>query len=152
MLKAIDKIFEVIGVLLMATICCTVFTGVFFRYVLNSPLGWIEEVARYALVWVTYIGAYLAMRRSRHLSIDIIHNRLSARGKKILSVVGLLVMLPFFIVLIFVGIRYGRSFIDQRTPYLELPLGYIYFILPVIGILFVTEIAFEIFKQVKGQN
>lgn len=150
-MRLIEKLMEIAGALLMATICVVVFIGVVYRYLLNSPIGWIEEVARYALVWVTYIGSFLALRRSRHLSIDILAKRLSPKAQKVLNVTAMLVVLPFCYVLIVFGFYYARVFMDQGTPYLDIPLGYIYFILPFIGVLLTYELVVRMFHVLKGE-
>ena len=46
--------------------------GVFFRYVLNSPLYWAEEAARLLLIWLSFVGAALAFQRNQHLSMDVL--------------------------------------------------------------------------------
>ncbi len=139
-MKAIEKVLEVVGVSLMATICVVVFTGVVFRYGLRSPLGWIEEIARYALVWVTYVGSFLALRRGRHLSIDVLVSRANPKLKKLLDIAARLVMLPLFLVMVGFGGYYAANFFNQGTPYFKIPLGIVYSILPVIGVLLVLEI------------
>lgn len=143
-MDTVEKIMEVAAVILMATICVVVFVGVVFRYGFRAPLGWIEEIARYSLVWVTYIGSYLALRRAKHLSIDVFVKAAPSRVRKALDVVSRLVTLPLFIVMVFYGAYYAFRFMDQGTPYLELPLGYVYLILPVIGLLLVLEVCLQI--------
>ena len=46
---------------------------VFFRYVLNHSLFWSEELARYFLVWLTFLGASVAYYRKVHPGIDIFY-------------------------------------------------------------------------------
>ena len=67
---------------LMATMCITVFMGVVFRYVLGDPLTWAEEVGRLCLVWVTFLGTYLAYRRTMHITIDLIRTRPRSRTRR----------------------------------------------------------------------
>jgi len=152
LLRWIEKAMELLGVILMATICVTVFAGVVFRYGLHSPLGWVEEVARYALVWVTYVGTFLALRRARHLSIDVFVKRASPMGQKVLAILSRVVILPFAIVMIVLGVHYATRFMGRVTPYLRLPIGIIYFVLPVIGVLLVIELVTQLHRLIKGSN
>lgn len=150
-MRFLEKLFEVMGVLLMAMICILVFTGVVFRYVLRSPLGWIEEIARYSLVWVTYIGTFLALRRGRHLSINMVVKLCSPWVRKIIAIFARVVMMPFCFVMIFHGAYYASVFMNQGTPYLGIPFGYIYLVLPIIGVLNVVELSIQLIGVVKKE-
>src|SRR6266542_4259240 len=79
----LDVAIEAVAAALMAAMCAIVFLGVFFRYVLGDPLSWTEEIARLCLVWITFLGTYLAYRRNLHISIDLVQKRLSRSAKKI---------------------------------------------------------------------
>ena len=50
-----------------------------FRYLLNSPLVWTEELARYLYIWACYLGAAVALRRGNHIVIALVRERLPAR-------------------------------------------------------------------------
>ena len=52
---------------------------VFMRYVLNMPLIWSEEFARYLFVWVAFIGAGYGVRRGIHISMEYFFNKMSPR-------------------------------------------------------------------------
>ena len=56
-----------------------VFLQFFTRYVLNDSLAWTEEIARYGLIWVTYIGAIMVTRRHTHIAVVLLPN-LCRRG------------------------------------------------------------------------
>ena len=55
-------------------------TQVFFRYVLNSPLAWTEELARIALIWLVFWGSAIAFRKNEHLTLTLFTQAL---GKKV---------------------------------------------------------------------
>ena len=54
-------------------LCCTVFYQVFTRYVLNDSAGWTEEIARYLLVGVVFIGASMSVRKNNHIHVDVFY-------------------------------------------------------------------------------
>ena len=58
-----------------------VFLQFYTRYVLNSSLGWTEEIARYLLIAVTFIGAMTAMRKGSHIAVEALLVFLPERAK-----------------------------------------------------------------------
>src|SRR4030042_919798 len=61
-------------------------TQVLFRYVLMIPLPWTEELARFTLVWVTFLGAASVTRRKLHLAVDIFISKLAPGKARTLSI------------------------------------------------------------------
>ena len=68
---------------------------VVFRYVLMIPLPWTEELARFTLVWVTFLGAASVTRRKLHLAVDILISKLSPGKARVLSIFFHLLILIF---------------------------------------------------------
>jgi TRAP-type C4-dicarboxylate transport system permease small subunit len=103
-----------------------VFLQFFTRYVLNDSLSWTEEIARYGLIWVTYIGAVMVTRRNNHIAVMLLPNLLPAWGGRLLLAIvdlvtlGFLGLLAYFSVLIV-----GRMHI-QRMSVVDLPMSYVY--------------------------
>ena len=69
---------------------------VFCRYVLNHSLFWSEELARYLLVWLTFLGASVAYYRSVHPGIDVIYARMPGTIRKAAAVTVHLLSITFF--------------------------------------------------------
>jgi TRAP-type C4-dicarboxylate transport system permease small subunit len=73
---------------LYALIVLTIFMEVFRRFILSYSSIWAEEVARYAFIYVSWIGASAAIRERAHIRIDVILPFLSERARGIVLIIG----------------------------------------------------------------
>lgn len=67
------------SIALLAAIFVILILQITFRYLLNAPLVWTEELARYLYIWACYLGAAVALRRGNHIVIALVHERLPRR-------------------------------------------------------------------------
>ncbi|MEH2591221.1 TRAP-type C4-dicarboxylate transport system permease small subunit [Bradyrhizobium sp. AZCC 1721] len=77
----------------LAAMVVLVFTNVVLRYLFNSGIATSEELSRWLLVWLTFLGAIVALRLHAHLGVDTLVRALPPRGKLICFVVSYLLML-----------------------------------------------------------
>lgn len=77
------KLLELMVVLCLLAMVIMVFGNVIMRYAFNSGIQISEEMSRYAFIWLTYIGAMIAMREGGHLGVDTLIKKLPLLGKKI---------------------------------------------------------------------
>ncbi len=127
---------EYLLLLLGLSMSSTVILQVFFRYILNDSLFWSEELARFLLVWLTFVGATVAYHRNMHPGVDAIFKRLDrSRRRKLRRVVDLLCLL-FFTILVWYGTHFAYFIRAQTTPALGLPKWLVFSIIPISGILF----------------
>ncbi len=68
--------FRVATALAFITVVGLTLAQVFFRFVLDRPLIWSEELARLLVVWITFIGAAVVCWDGRHLTVDVFYNAL----------------------------------------------------------------------------
>jgi len=116
----------------LALMVVLVFGNVFLRYAMNSGITLSEELSRWAFVWMTFLGAIVALKEHGHLGTDMLVSRLGPFGKKICLGVSYLLML-FVCWLIFKG-AYQQAIInlDSTSAVMEASMSWVY--LP--GILF----------------
>jgi TRAP-type C4-dicarboxylate transport system permease small subunit len=134
----VDTVLGWLVMALMGVAVLNVLWQVFTRYVLNSPSGYTDELARYLLIWVGLLGASYAMGKRMHLAIDLLPNWLEGRAKDVLGiVVELSVALFALFVMVFGGIRLVALtlMLEQTSAALRVPLGYVYLALPLSGTL-----------------
>jgi TRAP-type C4-dicarboxylate transport system permease small subunit len=118
-------------------------TQVFSRYVLNHSLFWSEELARYLLVWLTFLGASTAYKRRLHPGVDVLVSRLPASLQKSISILVHAISLALFAVMVVYGLQFAYFIRSQITPALYLPKWTVFSIIPLSGsILIIHALAF----------
>ena len=83
----------VVMAVFLAVMVVLVFGNVVLRYGFNSGITMSEELSRWLFVWVTFLGAIVAMKEGAHLGSDTLVSRLSVRGQKVCLVLSHLLML-----------------------------------------------------------
>lgn len=121
---------------LMAWMALLVFANVVTRYAFGFSVNWAEEQARFAMIWLTYLAAGLAMREGRHVAIEFVQGLLPRRGAIALRAVVAIVVLAFLAVLTWLGVEIVQFAWRQRTPVLGWPQGAVYLAIPIGATLF----------------
>ncbi|MCP5061226.1 MAG: TRAP transporter small permease [Ignavibacteriae bacterium] len=136
----IDNILKWMLVFIMATMTLNVLWQVFSRFVLQSPSSITEELARYMLIWLGILGASYVSGQKMHLAIDLLLTKLNAKNKSYLEItIQFFVLLFAFFVMVIGGIRLVQITLtlNQISAALQIPLGYVYSVIPISGLLMV---------------
>ena len=128
--KALDGFGYFLLVVATLVMVISILLQVFFRYAMNSPLYWSEEVARYAFVWLVFIGAAIASKRGAHIGVDYIVMHLPELPKNILAIFVNLLILFFISCVIYMSAGVIKSNMTQLSPAMRIPMGYIYLAIP----------------------
>jgi len=134
------------------TMSVVVAVQVFFRYALNHSLFWSEELARYLLVWLTFLGASVAYRRKMHPGIDIVYARMSASIQRTLSIFIHFISTVLFGIMIFYGFQFSYFVRLQISPALYLPKWIVFSIIPLSGIIFMIHGVTFLVDEIKGKD
>ena len=142
-----------IGVLLIAA-SFILFANVVARYGFNDSFPWAEELTRYAIVWMVFVGGSLAARKGAHISVDVLWRVLGdhpARKVLVVSVDFLCVLFSLFLVV------YGWDLVAQArefgqvTPSLQVPLWTVQLAIPVSGVLMAVRFTQHLFAEISGR-
>lgn len=123
-IRLLDQHLEEYMIAILTTVMTVLlFMQVLFRFVLNLPLAWVEEISLYSMVWLCYFGCSLAIKKREHLKMEIITNFLKPKARKIFDIISLTL---FFAFAIFVLYHVTLLTVDilnrgQVTAVLELP-------------------------------
>jgi TRAP-type C4-dicarboxylate transport system permease small subunit len=92
-LRGYTRVLDALSGLCLAVMVVLVFGNVVLRYTLNSGITVSEELSRWLFVWLTFMGAVVALREHGHLGTDALVSRLPAVGKKACLVLAQIAML-----------------------------------------------------------
>jgi C4-dicarboxylate transporter DctQ subunit len=120
---------------LILVIIVAIFAQVIWRYALNNPLIWPEEVARYSFIWVVMLGTPLLIRSGESLVVDILLISVSARTSRMLQVIATIAIAPLLGILIYYGIGMMNLVHGERMASTGLPMAVLFLSAPVGGVL-----------------
>jgi TRAP-type C4-dicarboxylate transport system permease small subunit len=150
--NSLDRILASILVLLMGIITVNVLWQVFSRFILNNPSSFTEELARYMLIWIGLLGAAYVAGQKMHLAIDLLLTKLRGKPNSYLEIfIQSSIFIFALLVMVIGGTRlvYITLQLNQISAALQIKLGYVYFALPVSGIIIMFYTAFFVSEEVK---
>ncbi len=138
--RSIDHVLFLVLVVLMGTMVLNVLWQVASRYVVKSPSSFTDELARFLLIWVGLLGSSYVAGKKMHLAIDILPSKLEGRKARNLNIlINVMVALFAFFAMVWGGIKlvYITLTLNQTSAALNLPLGYVYSVIPLSGLLII---------------
>lgn len=139
--RILNKAIEGMLVLIFSLLVIDVVWQVASRYIIGQSSSFTEEYARFSLIWLTVLGAaYINGQREGHLSMDFLLMKLSAEKQIKRQRVIQVVMAVFALIVMVIGggnLVYTTLKLGQLSPALLVPLGYVYAIVPVCGLIII---------------
>ena len=129
-----------IVIAILAAMASMVFANVALRFLTDHSILWVEEASRYAMVWLTFIGAGPVLRYGGHIGIDTLQQALPRAAPALRAAIFALLAI-FFGVMVVVGVRYATLTWAQTTPVMEIPVGAVYLAMPVGVTLLLVHLA-----------
>ncbi len=139
-------------VLLLSAMSVIVFTNVALRYLTNFSIVWAEEVARYLMIWMTFLGAGMALRMGGHVAITNLHDMVPTGAARYLRGIVALVLLSFCLLMIWIGYDYMSRMGRQLTPATRIPFSYIYAAMPIGFALLTLHFLFVVKSYIVGSG
>jgi TRAP-type C4-dicarboxylate transport system permease small subunit len=132
---------------LMAIMLISVVWQVFSRYVIQVPSAFTDELARYLLIWIGTLGAAFIAGKNMHLAIDLLPTKLEGRARyRLLILINLLICSFALLVMVIGGSRlvYITYTLGQTSAALQIPLSFIYAIMPLSGLMVIFYKIYDI--------
>jgi len=147
------KVDTVVGVALAALMglsAINVLWGVFTRFMLGSPSSFTNELARFMLIWIGVLGAGYAVGQKTHLALELLPEQLEGRRAALLEIfIQACVGLFALAVMVWGGGRlvYIQLMLGQTSPALGVPLGVVYTVVPISGLLMLFYVAVHVASE-----
>lgn len=149
----ISKIQQYFSGIVLLLITALVFINVVLRAVGISIDG-TEEIARYGIIWVTFIGSSICIYKGSHIGVDAIMELLPERGKKVTKIITITISALF--VLLFTVSSFNLTMrvaeMNQRSATLNISMIYVYGAMPVGGLLMTIRFVQKLIKSIKNFN
>ena len=131
--NALCRIEETFIAVLLISASVILFSNVVARYVFNTGVVWAEEVVRYEIIWLVFIGGSVAVRKGIHIGVDAVLHILPARFAQALHIVVWIICILFCLVLVWYGIELAAQtrMFGQKTPAMQTPFWLIQLAIPV---------------------
>ncbi|GAA5220411.1 TRAP transporter small permease [Membranihabitans marinus] len=138
MITLINKTVErlLIGIFIIMTLSVT--WQVLSRYIFNVSASFTEELARFCLMWLAILGAAYMTGQRGHISIDYLFKKFSPDNQRRLDYFIEILIIVFSVAVLVIGgayLMYMTFYLNQKSPALQVPLGAVYSVLPLSGVL-----------------
>ncbi|MGP4105939.1 TRAP transporter small permease [Virgibacillus sp. L01] len=97
---------------------------VFCRFVLDSPLTWTDELSRFLLVWMVFLGTAVVSFDDKHLAVNLVQENMSARTHLVTTLIMRTVIITFLAIVIYTSIEVVMVAHYQKTGALEIPFSF----------------------------
>ncbi|KHF39465.1 TRAP transporter small permease [Halalkalibacter okhensis] len=147
--KRIEEGFVGISLLVVTII---LFVNIVLRYGFSANTNWAEELIRYVMIWITFIGAAICFRRSMHVGIDFFIEFVSKKWRAIIAIYVNIASSLFMIFLLYYGIELVKFGMDsaQITPSLQIKMYIIYMAIPIGAALSLMHLVINTYHHIKN--
>lgn len=145
--SGLRKLEKWILVLLMTLLIIVCFLQVWFRLVMQEPLAWTEELARYAFVWLTFVGGAAVVGNWGHFQVDFLLSYCPAWLKLPLRFISYIAIAVFAYIMMFYGWELLDKVYRQKSAAMLIPMAYPYAALPLSGLLMIVHLVELLIKD-----
>ncbi len=141
-----------LGIALFAALTLGLFWSVVIRYfaIFGGSLPWVEEFARFTFIWMTFLGAIVALERAEHICIDLLVKLAPRWSQAFLAAAVDAIILAFLGVYTAKGVDLVRLTTDQFSPSLNLPMALIHAAIPVSGVVMILQVLSHVGERLRA--
>lgn len=141
--------FVICGLLIAMTI--VVFSQVIARYVLQAPLSWSEELARFLLMWLSMLSAAYAFKTNSHFALRLLVGSLPSKAQRAVALCVHAIVIVFFAALLYYSIVFVAGVDGHIAPALQIPMQIPYASIVVGSALILFQVLRTTWRELSGQ-
>lgn len=142
---------DVLVVLLSAMFGCFIIQ-IFFRYFLNNPIGWTEEVIIASWLWVVLWGAAFILSESEEIRFDIIYSNVSEATRRIFTILTGIAAVAFYVISLPASYKYVSFMKVERSAYLHIPLNLLYSVYVIFAVASIVRYVWLVAAAIRGNR
>ncbi len=149
MMKFVGKIEDIFCAVSLLLTTLVLFVNVVLRYAFSSSTSWAEELIRYLMIWVTFIGGAVCVRRGAHIRMDFVMTMLPEGAARLLTRFVYLIAAGFCAALLVYSVRLVRFTVEleQTSPAMGVPMWVPYLAMPLGSALMTTHFLVAVFAK-----
>lgn len=132
--KIIDYFSKIVMGVSVSILSVVTILQVIARFIFSNPIPWGQDIIRLSFVYLVFFGGAYCVFKNEHLNIDIVFNILNEKSKRILTTVIDIILIIFFIFLVYYGFIFTKTDLNQKAPYLDIPMAIYYLSLPIAAL------------------
>jgi TRAP-type C4-dicarboxylate transport system permease small subunit len=136
-------------VILMFSMTIIVLAQVFFRFVLNNALTWAEEISRYLMIWICFLGSGIACKYGEHIGVNFILERFPKKIQTFISFLTNICILIFLYFCIRKSFTLAQFVINQKSAAARISMAWAYWAVPVGCIIMAVHVILALFENPK---
>jgi TRAP-type C4-dicarboxylate transport system permease small subunit len=137
-----------VEVIFLAVMTFLVFSQVVSRYVFSYSFAWVEELARYLMIWMAYVGAAALFKDDNHIRMDLVYNKFPQKVRICLSLLFGLLQIAFLVMLFKLGLNYAESVDIVVSPTLRISLRWPAMIISISSVLMILFILAHMIRTI----
>jgi len=142
-----EKTFDWTVAMAMVALNVCVFAQVVSRYVFDSPIDWTEEMARLLFIWISFMGAFLALKTKGHIAVEtLLHSLFKPEARIYVKAIADFLILYFCIYLAYMGVVMMQKTANDLTPVMLIPFSYLYAAIALSGALMAVYLLISTFS------
>jgi TRAP-type C4-dicarboxylate transport system permease small subunit len=121
-----------------------------FRYVINYPIGWTEEVSILAWLWIVLWGAAFVVSEKEEIRFDIFYSNVSERWRRVFTIITGVALVALYGASLPASYTYVAFMQREHSAYLHIPINYLYSIYVIFAAACICRYAWLVWNAIRG--